>query len=74
MWYGPGTHEQPLRAHRKAGPAANAPLTCDATEDEMVPMPLIAGECHALGGGYVYRCAHSLEGEVPRWVSTLDCR
>ena len=45
MWYGPRTHLGPLRAHRKAGAADNAPLECDATEAEMVPMPLQPGTC-----------------------------
>lgn len=43
MWYGPKTHVGPLRAHRRSGGNANAALECDATEDEMVPMPLQPG-------------------------------
>ena len=43
MWYGRGTHLLPLRAHRRAGANPNAALECDATEDEMTPVPLAAG-------------------------------
>jgi phytanoyl-CoA hydroxylase len=43
MWYGPGTHEKPLRAHRRSGAASNSALECDAEESEMRPMPLQPG-------------------------------
>ena len=43
MWYRAGSHLGPLRAHRRAKGGANAGLECDATEDEMTPMPLQPG-------------------------------
>jgi hypothetical protein len=60
MWYGPKTHLQPIRAHRKAGPADNAPLTCDADEAEMVPMPLKPGSA----GFHAGRTLHYSRGNT----------
>ena len=43
MWYSPRSHLGPLRKHWRAGDNPNAGLTCEATEDEMSPMPLQPG-------------------------------
>lgn len=54
MWYAPGTHLAPLRAHRRAGDDANAALQCDATEGEMEPMPLPPGSAGLHAGRTVH--------------------
>ena len=74
MWYGAGTHAQPLRAHRKAGPADNAPLECDATEAEMTPMPLQPGALRHVhgrvggGGGSSLRARHQRLARTAHWM------
>lgn len=44
MWYVPGSHRQPVRAHRPAGSGVGA-LMCDAEEKEGVAIEIKAGSC-----------------------------
>lgn len=44
MWYVPGSHRQPVRAHRPAGSGGGA-LMCDAEEKEGVAIEIKAGSC-----------------------------
>eukprot|EP00117_Sycon_ciliatum_P040360 scpid53446/ scgid3887/ Phytanoyl-CoA dioxygenase domain-containing protein 1 len=44
MWFVPGSHLQPLRAHKPAAEGAHV-LQCEASEDEGVPQPLSPGSC-----------------------------
>ena len=44
MWYGPGSHKLPLRAHRYAGNEGGA-LVCDGSEDEGVAIEIKPGSC-----------------------------
>lgn len=60
MWYGPGTHVGPLRPHRRAGADANSALQCDATEEEMEPMPLPPGSA----GLHMGRTLHYSRGNT----------
>lgn len=63
MWYGPGTHKEPLRPHRKSGPTPNAALQCDASEAEMEAMPLMPGWAGAHAGGTLhYSRGNSTDG------------
>ncbi len=50
MWYIPGSHHLPMRAHHPAGKGGGA-LTCDASEAEGVPVPLKPGDCVLHHGG-----------------------
>lgn len=73
MWYGPKTHVGPLRVHRRAGTDANAGLTCEGSEDEMVPMPLKPGSAGLHSG----RCLHYSRGNTsdgPRRAYILNFR
>lgn len=44
MWFVPGSHAEPTRAHRWAGPRGQT-LTADVGPDEGVAMPLKPGSC-----------------------------
>ncbi len=44
MWYIPGSHRLPLRAHRSAGGKGSA-LECEGSESEGVGIPLAPGSC-----------------------------
>jgi phytanoyl-CoA hydroxylase len=73
MWYGAGTHTGPLRPHRRAGADANAALQCDATEDEMEPMPLAPGSA----GLHMGRTLHYSRGNTtsgPRRAFIMNFR
>lgn len=73
MWYGPRTHLQPLRAHYKSGPATNAALQCDASEAEMVPMPLTAGGA-GLHAGRTLHYSRGNKTDGPRRAYILNFR
>eukprot|EP01006_Ploeotia_vitrea_P061107 TRINITY_DN77257_c0_g1_i1.p1 TRINITY_DN77257_c0_g1~~TRINITY_DN77257_c0_g1_i1.p1 ORF type:complete len:280 (+),score=93.76 TRINITY_DN77257_c0_g1_i1:3-842(+) len=51
MWFIPQSHLAPERKHVKAGPAANAPLKCDAEESEGVCISLEPGDATFHHGG-----------------------
>lgn len=74
MWYGPA---DPLtcevRAHRRAGPADNAPLECDASETEMMAMPLTAGGCGCHSGRTLHYSRGNATGR-PRRAYILNFR
>jgi len=53
MWFVPGSHLQPTRKHRPAGPAGGA-LACDADEAEAVAVPLEPGSCTFHQGGTIH--------------------
>jgi len=44
MWYVPGSHREPTRTHRWAGPRS-ATLATDVADGEGVPVPLRPGDC-----------------------------
>ncbi|MBI4581449.1 MAG: phytanoyl-CoA dioxygenase family protein [Planctomycetes bacterium] len=44
MWFVPGSHGQPMRPHRSAGPGGGF-FTCDASEAEAVAIELDPGGC-----------------------------
>jgi hypothetical protein len=53
MWFVPGSHRLPMRAHRPAGTGGGA-LECDGSEAEGVPVPLAAGSCTFHHGGTIH--------------------
>ena len=66
MWYGPRSHDGPLRPHRKAGAADNAGLVCDAAEAEMTPVPLDPGAVCAHAGRTLHYSRGNATGEWRR--------
>lgn len=52
MWYVPGSHLLPLRAHRSA--AKGGALMCDASENEGIGIPLLPGSCILHHGGTLH--------------------
>jgi phytanoyl-CoA hydroxylase len=53
MWYVPGSHLLPVRAHHPAGKGGGA-LECDAREDEGVAVEIKAGSCVWHHGGTLH--------------------
>jgi phytanoyl-CoA hydroxylase len=53
MWFGAGSHLQPVRKHRPAGKGGGA-LECDGSEAECVCVPLKAGSCTFHNGGVLH--------------------
>lgn len=53
MWYVPGSHLQPLRAHTYAGKKGGA-LVCEANEDEGVYVEIKPGSCILHHGGTIH--------------------
>lgn len=54
MWYAPKSHVDKLRPHRRSGENANSALMCDATEEEMRPMPLQPGSAGLHAGRTIH--------------------
>ena len=52
MWYVPGSHLKPMRAHRSA--AKGGALVCDASEAEGLSVPLNPGSCVLHHGGTLH--------------------
>lgn len=53
MWYVPGSHLKPLRAHSYAGKKGGA-LVCEASEDEGIYVELKPGSCILHHGGTIH--------------------
>jgi len=72
MWYGPGTHEQPLRKHETSGPAS-ASFRCEGTEEECVPEPLGPGDVAVHGGRTLHYSRGNKSGK-PRRAYIMNFR
>lgn len=73
MWYVPGSHHKPLRAHAPAGKGGGA-LVCEGSEDEAVPVPLKPGSAVCHGGGTLHYSRGNTTSDSQRRAFILNFR